>query len=83
MSNSQEKSWSGGPNAPEIPYYLYFEEKASFSGLLVSSILYGACKAPLPIRLTARVHPIRSVYSRDDRRAVLPMYGRAAQLRPS
>jgi len=41
MSDSQERPWSDNPNAPKIPYYLYFEEKADFAGVLIGSILYG------------------------------------------
>ena len=44
-----------------IPYDLYFEGKASFAGLLISSILYGACKMPLPKCLPVRVHFVRSI----------------------
>ena len=77
MSGSQEMPWSNNPNTPMIPYDLYFEEKASFAGLLISSILYGACKAPLPICLPVRIHFVRSVYSRDHHRVVLSMYGLA------
>lgn len=39
--NSSEKSWSNGPNAPKIPYEVYFTEKANFSGSLVGAMSYG------------------------------------------
>ena len=35
------KPWSDNPNAPQISYDLYFQEKADFSGILIASILYG------------------------------------------
>ena len=41
----QHKLWSDNPNAPKIPYILYFNEKANFAGSLVTSILYGTSKA--------------------------------------
>ena len=46
MSDSQDKPWSDNPNAPQIPYYLYFEEKADFAGVLIGSILYGMHNPP-------------------------------------
>ena len=46
MSDSQEQPWSDNPNAPSISRRLYFDEKAYFAGLLISSILYGAPNAP-------------------------------------
>ena len=77
MSGSQEMPWPNNPNAPTIPYDVYFKEKASFAGLLISSILYGTCEMPLPKHLPVRVHFVRSVYSRDHHRVVLSMYGLA------
>lgn len=44
MAGSQEEQWANNPNAPKIPYDLYLQEKAYFAGLLVASLLYGACK---------------------------------------
>jgi hypothetical protein len=41
MSDSSEKPWSDNPNAPQIPYLLYFAEKANFAGILIGAILYG------------------------------------------
>ena len=46
MSDSQEQPWSDHPNAPNISRRLYFDEKAYFAGLLISSILYGSPNAP-------------------------------------
>ena len=46
MWDSQHKPRSDNPNAPNIPYHLYFDEKTDFSGALVASILYGTSKAP-------------------------------------
>ena len=40
--------WSDNPNAPDIPYYQYVDEKFIFAGTLVGSILYGTCKTPPP-----------------------------------
>ena len=48
MSSSQQKPWSDNPNAPKIPYVLYSEEKASFAGTSIGSILYGTCATPSP-----------------------------------
>ena len=42
MFDPQGAPWSDNPNAPKIPYNLYLEEKASFAGILISSMLYGA-----------------------------------------
>jgi len=41
MSNSSERPWSDNPYAPQIPYSLYFAEKANFAGILIGGILYG------------------------------------------
>ena len=41
MYDSQQKPWSDNPNAPKIPYHLYVQEKASFAGNMIGSILYG------------------------------------------
>ena len=46
MSDAQQKSWSDNPNAPKIPYGLYFLEKAYFGGVLFGLILYGMCNYP-------------------------------------
>ena len=41
MSDASEIPWSDNPNAPQIPYALYFAEKANFAGALVGAIFYG------------------------------------------
>lgn len=41
MSSSQVELWSYNPNAPRIPYTLYFAEKANFAGILIGAISYG------------------------------------------
>jgi uncharacterized membrane protein YgcG len=41
MSNSSEAPWSTNPFAPQIPYSLYFAEKANFAGVLIGAIFYG------------------------------------------
>ena len=46
MSDSQEQPWSDNPNAPSISRRLYFDKKAYFAGLLISSILYGTPNIP-------------------------------------
>jgi len=61
MSGTQQKPWSDNPNAPEISHKLYVEEKAYFAGALISAILYGMCKMPLPIRSSACVHFARFI----------------------
>ena len=74
MSNTQTKPWSDNPNAPKIPYGVYFAEKADFIGLFLSAILYGTSKTLPPTRQLIRVQFVRS---RDSHCAILPMYGRA------
>ena len=44
MWGSKYESRSDNPNAPNISYELYFEEKAYFAGAFVASIFYGAPK---------------------------------------
>ena len=61
MSDSKEKPWSDNPNAPKVPYHLYFDEKANFSGYIVSSVLYGTPKARPPTRSSNRTHFVRSI----------------------
>ena len=78
MSDSQEKPWSDNPNAPQIPYYLYFEEKADFAGVLIGSILYGMHMVFTPISLRNHTHLVCSAYPRDTGRTFLPVYGRVA-----
>lgn len=41
MSDSSEEPWSTDPNAPQIPYDLYFGEKATFAGTIIGGMLYG------------------------------------------
>ena len=38
---SSENPWSNNPNAPQIPYQIYFAEKANFAGILIGAIFYG------------------------------------------
>ena len=57
MSDSQEwPPWSDNPNAPNIPYRVYLDEKANFAGYILSSILYGTPDTPLPISPSVRAH---------------------------
>jgi hypothetical protein len=41
MSNASVTPWSSNPNAPQIPYSLYFAEKSSFAGAIIGGIFYG------------------------------------------
>ena len=72
MSDSSENPWSSSPNAPQIPYWVYFQEKANFAGIFLGAISYGA-----PTYLSiCRAHLIHSIrHSRDRHRPLLPMYG--------
>ena len=60
MSDSQEwPPWSDNPNAPKIPYRLYFDEKANFAGTFISVVFYGAPETRTPhlrVRLSVRAH---------------------------
>lgn len=58
MSDSGEIPWSDNPNAPRVPYWVYFGEKAIFAGIFVAAILFGTTPhasvfpcSPLPARL--------------------------------
>jgi hypothetical protein len=51
MSDSSQKSWSDNPNAPQIPYDLYFREKATFAGEIIGAIFYGL-STDMPIFLS-------------------------------
>ena len=52
--------WSDNPNAPDIPYFQYVDEKIVFAGTLIGSILYGTRRTPTP-HLSTRAHSVRSV----------------------
>ena len=57
MPDSQEwPPWSDSPNAPNISYRTYFDEKTNFNGSLLSSILYGTPDSLLPIPPSVRAH---------------------------
>lgn len=47
MSDSSGEAWSDNPNAPQIPYELYFVEKAALAGTFLAIISYGN-SAPVP-----------------------------------
>jgi len=83
MSDSQEQPWSDNPNAPKIPYDLYFGEKATFAGILIGSMFYGTYKTFPPKRRPVDAHIAYSVNSRDRYRAILPLYGGAPRPRKS
>ena len=76
MSDPRRTPWSDNPNAPQISYYQYFEEKAYVSGIFISSILYGTPNAPTPTRSLICAHFVCPVYSRDDHCVVLQMHRR-------
>ena len=75
MSDSRERPWSNNPNAPRIPYNLFFTEKAYIAGSFIASILYGTRKAP-PACPPVRTNFICSVDFRGSHRAVLQVYDR-------
>ena len=77
--NDWHQVWSDSPTAPQIMRFQYIEEKVTLAGSFISSILYGTP----PTRSSIRADFDRSVYSRGDRHAVLPMYGSPPQPRPS
>ena len=60
-SPSTWRLWSDNPNAPNILYFLYVDEKVSFAGIRFGSILYGTRKTPPPPHSPTRVHPVRSI----------------------
>ena len=39
-----DSSWSDNPNAPKIPYPVYYFEKVLFAGDFISLIIYGVYK---------------------------------------
>ena len=46
MSDSLGEPWSDNPDAPQIPDWVYFEEKAYFAGVILGAVLYGAPPYP-------------------------------------
>jgi len=72
---SDEQPWSDNPNAPQIPYDLYFGEKANFAGILVGAILYGTRKTSKPMHVSVDAHGVCSATSRSRYRTFLPLYG--------
>ena len=77
MSGFQERPWSDGPDSPKIPYAMYLNEKVSFAGNLVSSILYGTLETPTATRLSAHAHLVCPCHSRDRHRRVFQVHGGA------
>ena len=41
MSDSSIIPWSDNPNAPKIPYWLYYVEKVYFAGFVIGAVFYG------------------------------------------
>ena len=78
MVAAQNQPWSDNPNAPKISRAVYFDEKASFAGILIASMLYGTSKAFLPTRPPIDIDLVCSFYSRNPHRGVFPVHGRAA-----
>ena len=63
MSDSQEwPSWSDNPNAPKIPYRIYFDEKTNFAGYLLGATLYGTSDKPPPILPSVHAHSVCSIF---------------------
>ena len=54
-----DSSWSSNPNAPQIPYSLYFAEKANFAGILIGGVFYGmqTCVSCLPTWVVSFIVP--------------------------
>ena len=72
MGDSSENPWSHNPNAPQIPYSLYFAEKINFAGYLVGAVFYGGS-------IPARPHTVSLTHRfRDCRHPLLPMLERVA-----
>ena len=61
MSDSQQTPWSNNPNAPKVSRSVYHYEKAYFAGFLISLVLYGMHKAPLPIHPSIRAHSVLGI----------------------
>ena len=78
MSNSSGKPWLDGPSTPQIPHLMRFEEKTSFTGILLGAMLYGTpAHTPPPPLSSPRVHlasPFRNCYC-----PLLPMHECSAQ----
>ena len=56
MSNPSEMPWSDNPNAPQVPSWLYLQEKKLFAGFLFGIIFYGVLA-----RLFAPTLPVRPI----------------------
>lgn len=82
MSYSQQKPRYDNTNALGVINDEEFAKRALFAGILIGGILYGTRKIPSTCP-AVRVHFVCSVYPRDPRRGVLPMYGYVIQPRPS
>ena len=74
MSDAEGQPFSDNPNAPKIPFDLYFQEKANFAGILIGSILYGARKTPTRVSSC----PMLTSFARNRNRVVFPVYGSTA-----
>lgn len=61
MSGSPEPLWSNNPNAPQIPYRLYFREKATLDETFVAAILYGIVVVLFSRCIGALLNPLNRV----------------------
>lgn len=75
MVDAQEQPWSDNPNAPKISHTVYFEEKASYAGILIASMLYGTYRVFQPTRMSIDVHLFCLFDFRDPRRGIFSVYG--------
>jgi hypothetical protein len=80
MSDPLYQPWSGDPYAPQIPYWLYYLEKANFAGVLMGGIFYGMRRPTFASPCSSRLF---DCHSRDCRRSVLPSHGSLTQSRQS
>ena len=81
-SDSSQKPWSDNPNAPQIPYGLYFWEKATVAGNIIGAIFYGLQTHMSVYSILA--HLVYSINcSRYRHRTLLSIYGSPVRSRQS
>ena len=81
MARSWGSPYSSNPYAPQIPYWLYFAEKANFAGFLIGAIFYGT-PTHLASLLSVLTLPLDHHF-RDRHRPLLPMSDRVVQFQQS
>ena len=69
-----ENPWSDNPNAPQIKYSSYLEEKENIAGTFIAAILYGSLVHHLRISAHA-VFGCLLQHHRDHHRSILSMHG--------